>query len=144
MPFDDKLSAIADSMGVALYQRFTVNEASLFLRCTETEINKLTRYGKLEHIQVTERKVEYFGYQLLQYLLQSVTGNTAPSPIKQPTPDRILRIHEVREKTGLSRTTIWRLERKGDFPARVALSAGSVGWLLSDVDGWLQSRKVAQ
>lgn len=144
MPFDDKLSAIADSMGVALYQRFTVNEASLFLRCTETEINKLTRHGTLEHIQVTERKVEYFGYQLLQYLLQSVTGSAAPSPIKQPTPDRILRIHEVREKTGLSRTTIWRLERKGDFPARVALSAGSVGWLLSDVDGWLQSRKAAQ
>ena len=39
--------------------------------------------------------------------------------------------------TGLSRTTLWRLERKGEFPARVALCAGSVGRRLSEVENWM-------
>ena len=42
--------------------------------------------------------------------------------------------------TGLSRTSIWREERKGNFPARVPLSAGSVGWRLSEVEAWIQAR----
>ena len=35
--------------------------------------------------------------------------------------DRILRIPEVVEITGLSRTTIWRRVKSGDFPAPVRL-----------------------
>lgn len=46
---------------------------------------------------------------------------------------------KVQEMAGLSRTTPWRLERKGDFPDRVALSSCSVGWKLSEVDEWLKS-----
>jgi len=50
-----------------------------------------------------------------------------------------LRTKEVQEMTGLSRTTLWRLERKGDFPDRVALSSASVGWKLSEVESWLKN-----
>ncbi|MBI4474768.1 MAG: AlpA family phage regulatory protein [Acidobacteria bacterium] len=32
---------------------------------------------------------------------------------------KLLRIAQVRELTGLSRSTIWRLERSGQFPKRV-------------------------
>jgi predicted DNA-binding transcriptional regulator AlpA len=42
--------------------------------------------------------------------------------------------------TGLSRTSIWRLERKGEFPARVSLTAGSVGWRMSEVEEWVNNR----
>ncbi len=41
---------------------------------------------------------------------------------------------------GLSRATIWRLEGKGEFPARLQLSAGRVGYLRCDVEQWLAER----
>ena len=53
----------------------------------------------------------------------------------------IIRRAEVLKRTGLSNTTMWRLERDGDFPARVQLTdAGSVGWVESEVDRWIHDR----
>ena len=138
-PFNDNLREIADSMGIALYQRFTLNEASLFLRCPEPDVQKLLRQGKIDHIKVTDKQVEFFGYQLLGYLLGNVTGAISP-PMPQSSPERILRSREVQEMTGLSRTSIWRLERKGEFPARVPLTAGSVGWRYSEVNSWINQK----
>jgi prophage regulatory protein len=46
----------------------------------------------------------------------------------------------VCELTGLSRTTIWRLQREGSFPIRRALSPGKVAWLESEVEQWIESR----
>lgn len=56
---------------------------------------------------------------------------------------KILRIDDVTELTGLSRTTIWRREQEGDFPARLQLGPNSVGWKESDVLGWIESRPEA-
>ncbi len=141
-PFNDNIGQIADSMGIALYQRFTINEASLFLRCSMADIRNLISNHRIEYIQVTDKQVEFFGYQLLQHLLGSVQGSIQP-PTKssfQSSSDRILRTKEVQEMTGLSRTTIWREERKGRFPARVPLSAGSVGWRMNEVLKWIKNR----
>lgn len=138
-PFTDNLSMMADSMGIALYQRFTLNEASLFLRCPMTEVKKLQRQGKLDYIRVTDEHIEFFGYQLLQHLLNSVSGNL-PKLAQPAIPDRILRTKDVQDMTGLSRTTIWRMERKGEFPARVPLGAGSIGWRFSEVNEWIHAR----
>ena len=54
--------------------------------------------------------------------------------------NKIMRLPEVCEAVGLSETTIWRLEREGLFPARRKLSAGTVGWLKEEIDGWIESR----
>lgn len=43
-------------------------------------------------------------------------------------------------RTGLSRVTIWRLEKQGKFPQRLQLTIGTVGWIDDEVDKWLQSR----
>ena len=56
--------------------------------------------------------------------------------------DRMLRVNEVVVLTGLSKTTLWRLERKGDFPARRQLSPGAVGWFRISVLKWLEDRQV--
>ena len=52
----------------------------------------------------------------------------------------IRRINQVCTETGLSRTTIWRLERAGNFPQRIRLGAASVGWSAEEIDAWLASR----
>lgn len=54
---------------------------------------------------------------------------------------RILRWPELHKNIGLSRTQIWRLEKSGDFPSRIQLSANSIGWDANEIQNWLQSRK---
>jgi predicted DNA-binding transcriptional regulator AlpA len=52
----------------------------------------------------------------------------------------MLRISDVTRLTGLSRTTLWRLERQGQFPTRVRLGLNSVGWRDDEVRDWVDSR----
>ena len=59
--------------------------------------------------------------------------------------ERMMRIPEVVQVTGLSKTTIWRRIKSGDFPPPVRLGnmeTRSVGWPESKVEGWLSSRPV--
>jgi len=51
--------------------------------------------------------------------------------------DRVLRLNEVKRITGLSRTTIWQLERAGRFPKHVRLTGKAIGWLESQISGWV-------
>ena len=53
----------------------------------------------------------------------------------------IARPRDLPSLTGLSRTTIWRLERAGEFPKRIRLSAGAVGYRMTDIITWLDSRQ---
>lgn len=57
--------------------------------------------------------------------------------------DRILRQSEVLARTGLGRTTLWRLEKRGEFPARRRITGNIVGWPASEVEEWIRSRPVA-
>ena len=137
-PFSDQLKQLANNMGIALYQRFSQVEAALFLRCPITELQKLQTKRKIEYIQVTNNQSEFFGYQLVDYILNSIQGKLTPEP-KSNGVERIINAKEVQRLTGLSRTSIWRQENAGKFPARVALSTSRVGWLLSEVQLWIKS-----
>jgi putative ATP-dependent endonuclease of the OLD family len=53
-------------------------------------------------------------------------------------PLKLLRFTAVRERTGLSRSTVWRLERRGAFPKHVKVSANIVAWLEEDVSSWIR------
>ena len=54
--------------------------------------------------------------------------------------DPMLRPPEVMERTGLSRTTLWRRVRAGTFPAAIELGENSIGWPASIIDAWLAAR----
>ena len=57
---------------------------------------------------------------------------------------RLLRTPDVLAVTGLSRMTIYRLEKAGEFPARRRLSPNSVAWLEEEILNWLVSRPACQ
>jgi prophage regulatory protein len=40
----------------------------------------------------------------------------------------------------LSRSTIWRLERRGVFPRHRRISPNAVAWLEQDVSAWIESK----
>ena len=52
----------------------------------------------------------------------------------------VWRLPRVMAATSLSRTTIWRLSRRGDFPRPRRLSARCVGWDAGAVREWLHTR----
>jgi prophage regulatory protein len=53
---------------------------------------------------------------------------------------KFLTIKQIMNMTGLSRTTIWRLERDTEFPKRRQLGLRRIGWVESEVLGWMESR----
>jgi len=55
--------------------------------------------------------------------------------------DRVLRRKQLLELIGVSCATQWRMERAGQFPARIKLGKGSVGWHLTEVEEWLKGRE---
>lgn len=57
--------------------------------------------------------------------------------------ERHLRRHAVEQVTGLSRSTIYDLMAKGQFPRPVRLTAKAVAWPESAIAEWLASRKAA-
>jgi len=78
-------------------------------------------------------------------------GSTvAPRPATVPTaqassggrmlPLKLLRFPVVRERTGLSRSTIWRLERRGEFPRHHRIAPNVVAWVEEDITNWIELR----
>lgn len=54
---------------------------------------------------------------------------------------QILRIHDVKARTGLSRSTIYSRIAEQRFPQSVPLgSAHVVGWLEGEIDLWIEER----
>lgn len=55
--------------------------------------------------------------------------------------DRYVRFPEVRELTGLSRTTLYLGMATGTFPRNYALGQRARGWKASEVNRWIASRQ---
>ena len=52
----------------------------------------------------------------------------------------ILRLPAIKERTGLSRSTIYLRVADGTFPRPINLGARAVGWLESDIESWLDAQ----
>lgn len=55
------------------------------------------------------------------------------------TETRILRLKAVLDRTGLSRSTLYRKVERGTFPVQVHISERCIGWRESDVQRWLSN-----
>jgi prophage regulatory protein len=50
---------------------------------------------------------------------------------------RILRLPNVIDRTGLSRSTVYQRVSEGRFPKPVSLGARAVGWVESEIEEWI-------
>ena len=67
---------------------------------------------------------------------------TSPAPV---TGDLILeRLPQVRARTGLSRSEIYRRIHLGEFPAPVKLGIRASAWHKGEVDAWIAQRIAAR
>lgn len=55
------------------------------------------------------------------------------------TPDRILRLNAVLDRTGLSRSTLYRKMEDGTFPRSFKISTRCAGWRESAVEAWMRN-----
>jgi len=60
-----------------------------------------------------------------------------PPKTKTELYERFLRLPEVKARTGLSRTEIYALGQKGEFPKQLKIGARSVAWVASEVEEWV-------
>lgn len=51
--------------------------------------------------------------------------------------DNLLRLAEVKARSGLSRTTIYNRMDAGTFPHCLRISVGLVAWYETDIDAWV-------
>jgi prophage regulatory protein len=56
---------------------------------------------------------------------------------------RTIRRDQVLRKTGLSRTNLYLLERKGEFPKHFLLTPRCAVWFEDEIDNWLEARREA-
>jgi prophage regulatory protein len=58
--------------------------------------------------------------------------------------DTLLTVEEVAALTRLSKPTIYRLVKQGQFPRQLRLCANKVAWLQSEVSAWIAVRAEAR
>jgi len=56
---------------------------------------------------------------------------------------RTIRRQELRQIVPLAETTIYEMERRGEFPRRFNLTPRCVVWDLAEVEAWIEARKQA-
>lgn len=54
--------------------------------------------------------------------------------------EKVLKLPDVMAATSLSRSSIYDFIKRGKFPAPVKLSDRAVGWLASEINGWIAER----
>ena len=55
---------------------------------------------------------------------------------------RVLRLAEVKAKTGLARSTLYKYVDAGTFPRPIYLGGRAVGWIDSEIYKWLQEKQI--
>ncbi len=55
-------------------------------------------------------------------------------------PDKIIRLAQVLNVTGLSESTIRRLEKKGAFPSKKQISEFRIGYSMNEVQKWVDGK----
>ncbi len=68
------------------------------------------------------------------------TSTTATATGVNLNNKKIIRLPKAIEKTGLSRSTIYALLSRSEFPQQIKLSTQAMGFLESEIDAWIDSR----
>jgi prophage regulatory protein len=56
---------------------------------------------------------------------------------------KILRLPAVKDRSGLSRSSIYLRMSKGEFPKSISLGGRAIGWLEEDINQWLDEKIAA-
>jgi excisionase family DNA binding protein len=78
-----RMADIAQEMGTPLYQRFSEKETAEKLGVSLPTLRRMRAEGKIAFLRIGDRKVEYFGFQIVEYLL----GNVREAEWEESSPE---------------------------------------------------------
>lgn len=73
--------------------------------------------------------------------MSTTRGSRSASTPEEGSRNRLIRFHEVSKLVGLSRSTLWRLERQGAFPSRRRIASRAVAWIAEEIEQWISDRQ---
>jgi len=108
-------------------------------------INFRVRYGNEPVPANRQGKRSWGAFAVARPLPDSEAyGNLPQFPKHRVLPfRRTIRRAELQQIVPLAETTIYEMERRGEFPRRVNLTARCVVWDLDEVQVWIEARKQA-
>lgn len=65
---------------------------------------------------------------------------TNPDSASPEASHKFLGIEDVTSMTSLSRASVYRLTKEGDFPKAIALTQRRVAWRQQDIAAWIDAR----
>jgi predicted DNA-binding transcriptional regulator AlpA len=71
-----------------------------------------------------------------------MSDHTIP-PQTEPHDELMSPAQVQRECGGLSQSSRWRMERRGDFPKRIQLTTGRTAYIRSEIEAWKRERIAA-
>jgi len=103
---------------------------------TEFKVEKLSQKFSVTGIDAGHQSLPLPGTEAYEALPQF--------PKRSPLPfRRTIRRQELRQIVPLAETTIYEMERRGEFPRRFNLTPRCVVWDLAEVEAWIEQRKQA-
>jgi predicted DNA-binding transcriptional regulator AlpA len=99
----------------------------------------------INELQLVKRHIDGFKSQLTKRDISEQTRANIPeqklsieqTQIRDKQPSDLIRIKEVINMTGLSKSSIYTYKNKGEFPNPIQLSSRSVAWVRVDVEQWI-------
>lgn len=138
-PYSNCLAIAAEEMGLSLFGRYDLARVAELLECEEGHVKKLISSGELRIVNLPTATIKIFGREIINYLI----GDTPAEKIvehRHAPESRLLKIWDIVFMTSISRSTIDRLEAKGEFPNRVKLGPNRIAWKESEVLLWMSQR----
>jgi prophage regulatory protein len=79
------------------------------------------------------------------HLVESAATSSPVIPVSEPSPTpvrkRLLRLPQVKDATGLSRTTIYRKIASREFPGPIRISQRAIAWIEDYIMGWIVAQE---
>lgn len=102
----------------------------------------------IKELQQVQRHVESFQSQISERLFVSQAipksksnyVNIHPKKFENKSPNDLIRVKEVVQMTGLSKSTLYRLQQHEEFPKSIRLGCRSVAWLRGDIESWISTK----
>jgi prophage regulatory protein len=106
-------------------------------------VYRLIGLGKFpRQVKLSERTAAWIESEVESFMESRIADRDQGSAAAGPAPSAHMRMGEVMRRTGLNSSTIYELIREGAFPKWASLPKIASGWLRSDIERWIESRRL--
>lgn len=123
------LLSVIDAAG-----RLSISRATLYKLISSGAVRAIRIGGRT---LVSVEALETYIASLESYKPSDRFDRTHTLEVAKQTPERLLRVDAVMERTGLGKTSIYMRCASGTFPRKVIMGSRAACWRESEIDAWI-------